>query len=352
MSNVIENIVRDVIREHAVDTRLCHIFVSSSDGVVECSDGKIAAILRGRLEERADTRARVEELPRAGTPECMLVTSAVADVRREPSHPSELVNQVIHGDVVTPFKVLDEWTLARIDDGYIGWIRNWHLAAWTSAKHDAFLAAVTHRVRANHTPLLSSPGGAAVAELVVGTPLVTGEPAGRGWVEVRLADGLTGCIPRSGIEKITRRRPTPARLAATGLRFVGIPYLWGGNTPNGFDCSGLIQRVFRLNGVLLPRDSDQQARIGEERATTGPGDLTAGSLVFFGKSRESITHVGLVLPDGTILHSYGQVVVNSLDPSHPRYLPRLGAIWQLTRDPLAKASPGRRAGPTGGRHAP
>jgi cell wall-associated NlpC family hydrolase len=182
-----------------------------------------------------------------------------------------------------------------------------------------------------------------MVELVVGTRLVAGERSSRGLVNVRLADGRNGLATRSALEPIRKRRPTPERLARTGLGFLGIPYLWGGTTPNGFDCSGLIQRVFRLNGLLLPRDSDQQALFGAERPNPAPSELVPGQLLFFGKSRDSITHVGLVLPDRTFLHSYGQVTVNAIDPSHPRYSQRLAAIWQLTRDPIHKGTRSRRS---------
>ncbi len=276
-------------------------------------------------------------------PELMLVVSAVADVRREPSHKAELVSQAIQGDAVTPLQAENEWTLVRMDDGYLGWIRDWHLKAWSSAGRDAFYAAATHRIRANHATAFDVPGGRALGELVVGTRVVVGEAAGRGLVRARLADDRIGFIPRSGLEPIRERRPTPERLAKTGLAFLGIPYLWGGTTPNGFDCSGLIQRIFRLNGLLLPRDSDQQALFGAERPNPAPSELVPGQLLFFGRGRDSITHVGLVLPDRTFLHSYGQVTVNSLDTSHPRYSQRLAAIWQLTRDPLKKSASTRRS---------
>jgi len=352
MSKLIQDMIADVIRERGIDTRLCYLNVGEPTAgapvVVECSDADVAGVLRTRLTLSGESASvRVEILPRAGLPDWMLIVSAVADVRRQPSHPSELVSQAIHGDAVMPLKTGDEWTLVRMDDGYVGWIRDWHLKAWTTAQRDAFEAAATHRVRVNHVPVLGAPGATAtpIAELVVGTPLVVGDGANRGWMEAHLADGRTGFVPRSSLERLRPRKPTAARLAATGLRFLGIPYLWGGNTPNGFDCSGLIQRVFRLNGLVLPRDSDQQARFGAERENPGPSDLLPGNLVFFGRSRNSITHVGLVLPDQTFLHSYGQVVINSLDTAHALYQPRLAAIWQMTRDPLRKSRPVRRSIP-------
>jgi len=262
----------------------------------------------------------------------MLIVSAVADVRREPSHKAELVSQAIQGDAVTPLKAENEWTLVRMDDGYIGWIRDWHLHTWTTVQAESFLAAATHRIKSNHCVILESHGEAPLAELVVGTRLVVGEPSKRGLTGVTLAGGRSGLAPKSSLEPLRQRRPNPERLAKTGLAFLGIPYLWGGTTPNGFDCSGLIQRVFRLNGVLLPRDS-------------APSELVPGQLLFFGKARDSITHVGLVLPDRTFLHAYGQVTVNAIDPSHPRYSRRLAEIWQLTRDPLRKTTSTRRSKP-------
>jgi cell wall-associated NlpC family hydrolase len=132
-----------------------------------------------------------------------------------------------------------------------------------------------------------------------------------------------------------RPRLTREGLVRTGIRFLGVPYLWGGNTPLGFDCSGLVQRIFRLHGRLLPRDSDQQARIGVLREGTGPAVFEPGDLLFFGRSADRVTHVGMVLPDRTFLHAYGQVIVSSLDASHPAFHPGVASIFLQARDPLA-----------------
>jgi len=150
-----------------------------------------------------------------------------------------------------------------------------------------------------------------------------------------MPDGRAGFVRSVDLERRpSGRRATPGRLIATGLRFVGIPYLWGGTTPKGFDCSGLVQRIFRLNGMILPRDSDMQARFGRERAVAGPRDLVPGDLVFFGRAEGTITHVGLVLSEAKFLHAYGQVRINSLDPAEDGYDSGLASIWRLTRDPL------------------
>jgi len=343
----VHEIIAGVLRERGLDRRTCYTHVAAlpPDGAtieVECSDDAVAAELSRRYSARDDTaRVRVQTLPRGEEPGLMLVTSAVGDVRREPSHPSELVSQVIHGDAVTPLKREGDWVLARLDDGYIGWIRDWHLKPWTPAERDTFAARATHRVRSNHAQVVAAPGPGSLplTQLVVGTLLAPGTAASRGWVQVSLADGREGYARKGDLEASRERRPTPKRLADTGLRFLGIPYLWGGSTPGGFDCSGLVQRIFRLHGVVLPRDSDMQARIGAKRRGAGPPYPRPGDLLFFGRSEDAITHTGLVLPDRTFLHAYGQVIVSSLDTSHERYDARLASIWRLTRNPLARARP-------------
>ncbi|HEX6791391.1 MAG TPA: SH3 domain-containing C40 family peptidase [Candidatus Krumholzibacteria bacterium] len=336
----IHDTITTLLRERGLDRRTCYTSVAAlpPDGaVIEvlCSDAAIAGELQRRLAG-AGVAAQVRALPAPGVPELMLVVSGVADVRREPSHPSELVSQIIFGDTVIPLRTDGDWVLARLDDGYIGWIRDWHLKPWTRQKRDEFASRSAHRIRPNHAEVLSAPEASAppIAQLVVGTPVAAPEPPVKGWLAVELADGRRGHLRRAQIERTPHGRATPQRLARTGLRFAGVPYLWGGTTPNGFDCSGLMQRIFRLNGVILPRDSDMQARIGLDRLPADPAAAQPGDLLFFGRSADAITHVGLVLPDRTFLHAYGQVIVNSLDTGSERYSERLASIWRLTRSPL------------------
>ena len=100
----------------------------------------------------------------------------------------------------------------------------------------------------------------------------------------------------------------------------------------GFDCSGLMQRIYRLNGTLIPRDADQQALFGREKPPGDADDVATGDLIFFGKSSQQITHVGMVLSEGLFLHAYGQVRVGSLDSSSQLYEAQLVADWRITRD--------------------
>jgi uncharacterized protein YgiM (DUF1202 family) len=341
----VNDLLAVLLEERGLDGRTCYTRVASlppdgSELEVECSDAGVLEELRRRLARTAGNGAsvRMVALPSGGLPAGLIAANSVADVRRAPSHPSELVTQIVYGDAVTPLKAEGEWFLVRVDDGYIGWIRSWHLAVASPSRQADFRARSAHRVAVNHSQVYSKPSADSlpVSDLVIGIPVVVLDRAPREWASVELPDGKRGFVPGPHLEPHPRPgTPTAPMLAATGLRFLGIPYLWGGNTPKGFDCSGLVQRVFRLHGVILPRDSDQQAGVGRERPVRGPGDPVPGDLVFFGREPTRITHVGLVIPDGLYLHAYGQVRVNSLDPSHPAYEAALHRDWRLTRSPLA-----------------
>jgi cell wall-associated NlpC family hydrolase len=305
---------------------------------VECSDAEVLEAARGAYRAApGDPEVAFVALPDAdaGLPAVMVAASSVADVRRENAHASELLSQIVYGDAVTPLKDDGEWVLARLDDGYVGWIRSWHLARRSAEELAAFFARSRQRVARNHAEALEAPDPEAlpVTDLVIGTRLVATSCGKRGWRAVALPDGKSGFVRSRALEPVPRRRsPRREGLAATGLRFLGVPYIWGGTTPKGFDCSGLIQRIFRLHGLLLPRDSDQQARFGRLEPE-GLDAIDTGNLLFFGK--EAITHVGMALPEGLFLHAYGQVRVGSLDPRHRLFEPDLRRIWRLTRDPLA-----------------
>ncbi|MBK8338832.1 MAG: C40 family peptidase [Flavobacteriales bacterium] len=93
--------------------------------------------------------------------------------------------------------------------------------------------------------------------------------------------------------------------------FLGAPYLWGGRTPSGVDCSGLTQMLFMLMGIYLPRDAFQQAEEGDPVELV---DLAEpGDLAFFDNAEGRITHVGIVLPERRILHASGRVRIDALD---------------------------------------
>jgi cell wall-associated NlpC family hydrolase len=215
-------------------------------------------------------------------------------------------------------------TPCRLPD-YEGWIEAANLAtpqdlaAW---QRDP-LAVVTVPIGRVHQEPTSR--AALVTHVFLSTVLrKTGASENGGWHQVLLPDGRRGWLPQGQAEERPAHGLFPsgdtAAIMATARRLIDAPYLWGGLTPLGFDCSGFVQIVYRYNGYVIPRDADQQlaAGIGQrvERSALQPGDL-----VFFGEGGD-IGHVGLYLGSGEYIHCNGRdmrVAVNSFEPASPRY---------------------------------
>jgi gamma-D-glutamyl-L-lysine dipeptidyl-peptidase len=163
---------------------------------------------------------------------------------------------------------------------------------------------------------------------------VAGSGPNQRWLEVRLPTGETGFVQAGDVKPVdlasARRRGSRDEIVATARRFAGTPYLWGGMTVHGIDCSGLVSRVYHANGFELPRDADQQFADPNADAV-GREKLEPGDLVFFGDDEKSITHVGLYLGDGRFInattHLVPSVHEDRLDDPH------WSAIYQGARRP-------------------
>ena len=212
----------------------------------------------------------------------------VADLRARPAAESELVDQSHYGERVTVLGERDGWLWVQGEDHYFGWIARDDTSALVERTTEILVAVLRAEVR--DEPDVSSPP---VALIPVGSTLLRWRHDGEavetelGWL--RQAD----CVEPGDLPN---RAATPADLIATARAFLGTPYLWGGTGGHGIDCSGLMQQVYRLNGVRLDRDADQQAREG--RPVTTP---VAGDLLFFGSP--TVTHVALSLGAADFIHA-------------------------------------------------
>lgn len=161
------------------------------------------------------------------------------------------------------------------------------------------------------------------------------------WVQIRLPDGRSAWAPTSQMIVASARPASPARVVEIARQFTGTPYRWGGESPNGADCSGFIEEVFRLAGYRLPRTADVQF---EATQALPEGALQAGDLVFFTTYVAGPSHVGIYVGDGTFIHASSSRGVTESKLDEPYYAKRyLGgrriADWPLPAPPSPVASP-------------
>ena len=266
-----------------------------------------------------------------------LVVIAALDVRRSPRHQSELRSQLLMGESVRILGATPDRLWARVEnrsDGYRGWVRTWGLREVSAAEAQAWRRASRWRLSAPHAiAFRDSAGRHPLTPLFWNCRVAKIETAGR-LVGIALPDGDRAWVASKAIRPASR---SAGPLGEVIAQFAGVPYLWGGRTPLGFDCSGFVQQVLAARGICLPRDAHEQflacRRVshGKER----PGDL-----VFFGPRRGRVTHVGIVVAPGRFSHARGTVSTNSLDPLNALYDSDLTSMFRGFGRPPARAGEG------------
>lgn len=256
--------------------------------------------------------------------------------------------------------------MARIigEDRYEGWLRSVYLAPFQDYS-DHPTTTIASLIADVH----SSPSGTSqiLTKLTVATKVVLGRQAtGRDYTPILLPDGITGFTHRGNLSStyesalnavpseetagetlssILRTSALPRLMeivVESALRFVGTPYLWGGSTPFGIDCSGLVQLAYKIGGIQLLRDAwmqmdDRRFVSVEEGTSMADAQYAPGDLIFFTSrdpnARRSIGHVGLAIGDGSFVHAAGGgrgVIVTQCDSL--RWTKRYAAARRLSPD--------------------
>jgi hypothetical protein len=222
-----------------------------------------------------------------------IINLSIVPLREFPQDTSEMISQVLYGE---HFKLLEQrkkWSRIRLAfDNYEGWIDNKQFIEISKESYleigklkPTYCLDLVEVVQNKNGQLLTLPIGASVHS----TKYLNHEYDGN-------------CI--SGKQK-------KSNLIITALNYLNAPYLWGGKTPFGIDCSGLTQMVYKINGYSLLRDASQQATQGE--ALSFIEESEPGDLAFFNNEEGAITHVGIIMKDNYIIHAHGKVRIDRLD---------------------------------------
>lgn len=260
-----------------------------------------------------------------------VVRLSVCNIRSKPKHSGELATQATMGTHLKVLKEQDGWFLVQTPDNYLGWLDKGGFTLMDGTEMTGWEKSKKLVVQAEFAKVYAEPSLSVadsteiVSDLVFGNVLIN-----RGLYkdndqlyQVELPDGRTGfVIRRNCIDfKIWMKNPhiTGENIVGTARRFIGNPYLWGGTSSKGFDCSGFTKTVYFWHGIQLERDASLQVHTGikVETDTSTWKNLQPGDLLFFGRAatpekKERISHVAIWMGEGKIIHAAELVKIESL----------------------------------------
>lgn len=264
---------------------------------------------------------------------------SVANNRSLPQHGAELMTQMLLGTPVKVYKKQGAFYLVQTPDGYLAWadygairlMDKTTFTAWQNANKIIFTADYGH---AFSQP---DPASLRVSDLVNGNILqVLGEE--KGFYKVSFPDQRIAYVSKTQAGAyaawVNRPNPTAAAILASAKTLIGVPYLWGGTSVKGVDCSGFTKTAYFLNGVIIPRDASQQALVGTPVDVLENNDISVdkclknllpGDLLFFSAAKRNginggrVTHTAIYMGKGEFIQSAGMVKISSLVPEAVNY---------------------------------
>jgi len=310
----LERAVDDIRRKWVPDARLGVFEVAVSNVLTGATSDRSALDALRRLASDAGLAEEIRLLPGSAEDTAAVVTAALAPLLGATRLDSARVSEALHGEALDVLDRQGEWLRVRAPDAYVGWMHSGYVATGPAEWARDWTERATARGLGAE---LQTDGGR--RRLPLGARLALRRDG-----TVELADGVTGRVAGGEVRPESELRVESRHLALPELAqrwYAGAPYLWGGRSEWGIDCSGLTQAVYAARGIQLLRDSDQQFGQGREVAQSRDGaGYEAGDLLFF-TERGRVSHVALWAGVGSIVHSAlsrGGVGVDDLFGDEPR----------------------------------
>lgn len=308
-------------------------------------------------ETKAPTNAQKDNQENITSKRMAVVTFSESHLREEPDYTAELGTQALMGSIVEIIAEEGYWRQVVTSEPYTAWCTDMGLVEMNEEALKAYQESPKYICIATISSVREKPSESAqkISDLTMGCQIrIAHKDSKKGpkkivkgkWAQVMLPNGQTGWTPVKDLEELNTwmdsRNGNVTQIIKTAKMFMGTPYLWGGATAKGLDCSGLTRLVWYMNGRHLPRNASQQVNTGREIIMdidhSIPADsfnfkaemvkriknLKPGDLIFFGTpgnmlKKERITHVGIYIGNGRFIHSSQIVRINSLIPGSEDY---------------------------------
>lgn len=337
--NKAETVIIEVQQEFAPDKRVALLDVTAEE-----KDGNYLLKGRSNLPEAVNQLKQklkaqniqftdsIEVLPAKELEEntFALVKNSVANLRSNPGHSSELATQATLGTPLNVFDQEDNWYLVQTPDQYLAWVDSGGITLMTKPELNKWRGAekVIFTDSFGHSFSQADKTSQTVSDVVAGN-IFELKGAKNGFFEVQYPDGRMAYLPKEQAKPyaawVGSLSQTEEDLVATSKTLMGAPYLWGGTSAKGMDCSGFTKTVYFLNGTVIPRDASQQVHTGKLiDSVKNFEDLRPGDLLFFGKkatdsTKERVVHVGMWIGDNRFIHSMGDVHISTFDKNDPEF---------------------------------
>lgn len=264
---------------------------------------------------------------------------SVCNNRANPQNAAELMTQMLLGTPIRVYKKQGGFYLVQTPDGYLSWTDGGAVGLMDKARFEAWQQSpkVVFVADYGHSFSQADVGSKRVSDLVSGNILqVLGQE--KDFYKVAYPDGRIAYLPQTQArlyqQWVKRPNPNADAILATAQTLLGVPYLWGGTSIKGVDCSGFTKTAYFLNGIVIPRDASQQALVGNpidvlENDSISVAkclkNLLPGDLLFFSAAKRRgvnggrVSHTAIYMGNGEFIQSAGMVRINSLVPTAANY---------------------------------
>ena len=330
----LQQLVESIGAKYAPDRRVevYSIEVVEYDGAIQLKGETTSTAALKELAEGAKSIAphienHIDTLPSETIGEnCWgIVYNSVGNLHSQPTHKSDMVSQLLLGMPVRVLDKLDDWLRIQAPEGYIGWVCG-SIERMNGRELQARLQKPTIIVTCQYAKSYSKADiySQSVSDVVIGN-IFTLDGKEDNFYKVIYPDGRVAFIEKENAKEVdswlSDIELTGKSIVNTAKQLMGVPYVWGGTSSKGLDCSGFTKIIYWLHGIIIPRDASQQVLCGVEVDNKGDFEkVQKGDLLFFGtkatdeNTKERVVHVGIYIGNKQFIHAHDYIRINSFNP--------------------------------------